>query len=173
MGGGFVFWEGGFAKRGVRTNPPYPPGNGLGLPTCRKLKLVTLNYAVSEDHPPLKSKEDVLRMYQDCFECIGKFRETFHITLDPTVTPVVHATKRCPIHIKDEVKNEINQMVDLGVIEKVDDPTDWLSSIVFSRKSNGKLHICLYHKHSDQASTLSDTYIRGNHPQVGWSSVIL
>ena len=24
-GGGFVFLEGGFAKRGVRTNPPNPP----------------------------------------------------------------------------------------------------------------------------------------------------
>ena len=82
-------------------------------------------------------------MYPDCFEGIGKFRETFHITLDPTVTPVVHAPRRCPIHTKDEVKNEINQMVDLGVIEKVDEPTDWVSSIVFSRKSNGKLRICL------------------------------
>ena len=73
----------------------------LVLPTCRKLKLVTLNCAVNEDHPPLKSKEDLLRMYPDCFEGIGKFCETFHITLHPTVTPVVHAPRRCPIHIKD------------------------------------------------------------------------
>ena len=29
------------------------------------------------------------------------------------------------------------------MIEKVDEPTDWVSSIVFSRKSNGKLRICL------------------------------
>ena len=86
-------------------------------PVILGLKLVTLNCAVNEDHPPLKSKEDLLRMYPDCFEGIGKFRETFHIT------PVIHAPRRCPIHIKDEVKNEINQMVDLGVIEKVDEPT--------------------------------------------------
>ena len=32
----------------------------LELPTCRKLKLVTLNCAVNDDHPPLKSKEDLL-----------------------------------------------------------------------------------------------------------------
>ena len=115
----------------------------LGLPTCRKLKLVTLNCAVSEDHPPLKYKEDLLRLYPDCFEGIGKFRETFHITLYPIVTPVVPAPRRCPIHIKDEAKNEINQMVDLGVIDKVDEPTYWVSSIVFSRKSNVKLRICL------------------------------
>ena len=29
-GGGFVFLEGGFAKRGVRTNPPNPPPPGHG-----------------------------------------------------------------------------------------------------------------------------------------------
>ena len=114
----------------------------LGLPSCRKLNLVTLNCAVSEHPPPLNSKED-LRLYPDCFKGIGKFRETFHITLDPAVTPVVHAPRRCPIHIKDDVRNEINQMVELGVIEKVEEPTDWVSSIVYSRKSNGKLRICL------------------------------
>ena len=27
-GGGFVIFGGGFAKRGVRTNPPNPPGYG-------------------------------------------------------------------------------------------------------------------------------------------------
>ena len=115
----------------------------LRLPSCRKLNLVTLNCAVSEHPPPLNSKEDLQRLYPDCFKGIGKFRETFHITLDPAVTPVVHAPRRCPIHIKDDVRNEINQMVELGVIEKVEVPTDWVSSIVYSRKSNGKLRICL------------------------------
>ena len=115
----------------------------LGLPSCRKLNLVTLNCAVSEHSPPLNSKEDLQRLYPDCFKGIGKFRETFHITLDPAVTPVVHAPRRCPILIKDDVRNEINQMVELGVIEKVEEPTDWVSSIVYSRKSNGKLRICL------------------------------
>ena len=74
----------------------------LGLPSCRKLNLVTLNCAVSEHPPPLNSKEDLQRLYPDCFKGIGKFRETFHITLDPAVTPVVHAPRRCPIHIKDD-----------------------------------------------------------------------
>ena len=115
----------------------------LGLSSCRKLNLVTLNCAVSEHPPPLNLKEDLQRLYPDCFKGIGKFRETFHITLDPAVTPVVHAPRRCPIHIKDDVRNEINQMVELGVIEKVEEPTDWLSTIVYSRKSNGKLRICL------------------------------
>ena len=59
----------------------------LGLLSCHKLNLVTLNCAVSEHLPPLNSKEYLQRQYPDCFKGIGKFRETFHITLNPAVTP--------------------------------------------------------------------------------------
>ena len=34
-------------------------------------------------------------------------------------------------------------MVSLGVIEKVDQPTDWMNSIVLIEKHNGDLRICL------------------------------
>ena len=34
-------------------------------------------------------------------------------------------------------------MVSLGVIEKVDQPTDWVNSIVIIEKHNGDLHICI------------------------------
>ena len=114
----------------------------LGLPSCHTLRLVTLNCAVREVDTQLNSKEDLQRQYPECFEGIGKFRETFRITLDPTVIPVVHAPRRCPIHIKDDVRNELQKMEQLGVIE-VEEPTDWVSSIVYTRKANGKLRICL------------------------------
>ena len=34
-------------------------------------------------------------------------------------------------------------MVDQGVITKVSEPTDWVSSLVYSRRSSGKIRICL------------------------------
>ena len=130
----------------------------LGLPSCCKLNFVTLNCAVSEHLPPLNSKEDHQRLYPYCLKGIGKFRETSHITLDPAVTPVVHAPRRCPIHIKDDVSIEINQMVELGVIEKVEEPTDWESSIVYSRKSTRKLRICLYPEDLNTAIKRTSTH---------------
>ena len=42
------------------------------------------------------------------------------------------------IHLKDEVKAQFDNMEELGVTEKVAMHTDWVSSLVFSRKSNGK-----------------------------------
>ncbi|XP_014679079.1 PREDICTED: RNA-directed DNA polymerase homolog [Priapulus caudatus] len=34
-------------------------------------------------------------------------------------------------------------MEQMGVITKVTEPTDWVSSLAFSRKSNGRLRVCL------------------------------
>ena len=31
----------------------------------------------------------------------------------------------------------------LGMITHVDEPTDWVSSITYVQKANGKLHLCL------------------------------
>ncbi|KAI0209393.1 hypothetical protein LSAT2_005911, partial [Lamellibrachia satsuma] len=79
--------------------------------------------------------------YPDRFEGIGNFSGEFHITVDNSVTPVIHAPRRCSIHLKDEVKDELDNMERLGVISKVTEPTDWVSSLVYSRKSNNKLRI--------------------------------
>ena len=59
------------------------------------------------------------------------------------MTPVVHAARRCSIHLHDEVKAELDSMEQLGVISKVTVPTDWVSSLVYRQKSNNKLRICL------------------------------
>ena len=42
-------------------------------------------------------------------------------------------------------------MISQGIIQKVDEPTDWISSIVYVRKSNGKLRLCLDPKDLNKA----------------------
>ena len=62
-----------------------------------------------------------------------KGNTTLSLTL--TVLAVVHAPRKYPIHIKDDTKNELDEMVDLGVIRPVTEPTDWVSSVAYSQKS--------------------------------------
>ena len=62
--------------------------------------------------------------------------------LDPDVQPVVHAPRRCPIHLHDELKREFDEMEVNEVITKVTEPAAWVSSIAISRKANGKLRVC-------------------------------
>ena len=40
-----------------------------------------------------------------------------------------------------------------GVIEKVTEPTDWVSSLVYARKQSGKLRICLDPRDLNKAIT--------------------
>ena len=122
----------------------------IGLPSCRELSLVVLNCEITKT-AQINTKDDLQRQYPDRFEGIGKFRGDFHITMDPTVTPVIPAERRCSIHLKDEVKAELDNMEELGVIERVTEPTDWVSSIVYSRKPSGKLRICLDPKDLNKA----------------------
>ena len=121
----------------------------LGLPSCRELRLVEMNCEVKETlyrpnpEARIASKSDLIDAYPDRFEGIGSFRGEFHITIDKSVPPIVHSPRRCIIHLTDEVKTALDKMEELGVITKVSAPTDWVSSIVYSRKSNNKLRICL------------------------------
>jgi len=126
----------------------------LGLPTALKLKLVTVNCAISKQPAEQVSKcdkESLLQEYPECFSGIGNFSGEYHIVVDPTHPPVVHAPRKCPIQLRDEVKVKLDNMESLGVIKKVDEPTDWVNSVVYSRKPNGKLRICLDPKDLNKA----------------------
>lgn len=49
-----------------------------------------------------------------------------------------------PIHIhqQKEVKEEIDKMIDLGVIQEAIGPTKWCSPMVIAMKESGKIRIC-------------------------------
>ena len=127
----------------------------LGLPTCRDLRLVTLNYSLTTaKQDPLGSteaKEELLCQYQDCFEGIGCFKGEFHITLDPAVPPVIHPPRRVPEALREPLKKELEALVQQGIITKVDEPTDWVNSLVCVTKNNGTLRLCLDPKDLNRA----------------------
>ena len=56
--------------------------------------------------------------------------------MDPTVQ---HAPSKLVVHLLDQVKEWIKQIEEMGVIEKVSDPNDWVSIIVVAERP-GKLH---------------------------------
>ena len=50
--------------------------------------------------------------------------DRFHITIKYDVTCVVHATRKYPVHLRQELKEELERMEELGVIDNVSQPTD-------------------------------------------------
>ena len=120
----------------------------LSYHTSLKMKLITTHFCITESSsagsdPAINSIEDLKKIYPKQFDGMGNFAGEYHIVLKPDAQPVVHAPRKCSIHIKEELKQELNTMEDQGVICKVLEPSDWVSSLVVTRKSSGKLRICL------------------------------
>ena len=102
----------------------------IGLPTSTDLKLLTLNLSIEENDPtprnstvskeqPIKDKQDLISQYPECFNGVGKFQGEYHIVLDPNVPAVVHPPRRMPISLKDDIKRELDEMVNSDIIAKI------------------------------------------------------
>ena len=85
------------------------------------------------------------------FDGIGCFEGEYHVTLDPTVPPVVHSPRRVPLTRREPLRDELQALIKLDIIAKVDRPTDWVNSCVCVTKPNGKIRLCLDPKDLNKA----------------------
>ena len=60
---------------------------------------------------------------------MGHLEKPYHIEVDATVTPVVNPSRTIPAALRDRVKTELEDKKKRGVIRKVEEPTDWVSSM--------------------------------------------
>ena len=93
--------------------------------------------------------KEVLQKYKQVFTGLGRLEKPYHIEVDPTVTPVVNPPRTVPAALRDRMKEELDDMGRRGVVRKVEEPTDWVNSIV--ENPNGSLQICLDPRHLDKA----------------------
>ena len=123
----------------------------LGLPACKKLAVVQVNYAVMSTQPNrsltgtaptqaaraakpptartpkpkcIKSTDVLNREFPDRFTRIGKFPGEYKMQLHPDAHPVIHTPRKCPIALHPKVKEHLAKMEALGVITCIDQPTD-------------------------------------------------
>ena len=124
------------------------------------MNLVTLNYSITTEQDKTSTqkpvgdpaaKTEILQQYQDCFNGIGCLKGEFHITLDPTVPPVVHPPQRVLEALREPLKKELDELEQQGIIARVDEPTDWVNFLVCVTKSNGALRLCLDPKDLNRA----------------------
>ena len=92
-------------------------------------------------HPSLpvivSQKEQIKALYSDFFEGIGCFPgKPYHINLDQSVTPVQTWCRPVPVHLKEAFKQEINKMLDAGILKPVEKATPWINSFVLVQGKN-------------------------------------
>lgn len=114
----------------------------LGLSACTKLNLVKRVFVVTS--PGTANDHDsLMEEYKDCFEGLGCLPGKHKIRVDESVSPVVHPCRKVPFALREKLKEELARMEKLEVIKKIDEPTEWVSSLVIVQKKTGALRICL------------------------------
>ena len=94
------------------------------------------------------SKEQILSNNPKIFEGIGRFPgPAYLIQLDPSVTPKQTPYCPIPVNLKKAFKQEIDKMLQAGVLKPVHEATPWINSFVLvegkDKSGNLKLRICL------------------------------
>ena len=108
----------------------------LGFPAITALGL--LKRVDSIDLDTLKST------YPRLCSGLGEVKRAYHIKLKPNAVPFSLKTpRRIPLPLVGKVKEELQRMEELGVISRVEEPTDWCAGmVVVPKKNSSRLRLC-------------------------------
>lgn len=102
----------------------------MGCPAVEALNLLSRIDIVS-------SSEKFVSLYSNLFCGLGNFGVEYHIMLKQEAKPfTMSAAKRVALPLLPNVKAELARMEKLGVISKVDTPTEWCAGIIVVPKPN-------------------------------------
>ena len=109
----------------------------LGRESCEQLGFVQRISTIGS--------QGILDEFPEVFQGLGCLPGKYHISFDPSVQPVVHPPRRIPHSKRDPLKKELDRMENVGIIEKVplNEPADWVSSLVCVDKPDGSIRVCL------------------------------
>ena len=98
----------------------------LSYETAINLGVIPAIRSISEGRYSL-----VYEQYKDFFNGLEKLKDRqikFHF--DENVIPIAQAQRHIPFHVRDRVEKELENLVKMDVIEKVEGLTSWISNLV-------------------------------------------
>ena len=126
----------------------------LGRHAVESLNLLTRVNSIAKGDYKAKVRTQVPKL----FIGLGRMKAEYTITLqeNPKLYEITVPRKVPPPLVK-ETKEEIQRMVQQGVISSIDEPTDWCAPMVVTPKANGKVRVCV------DLSVLNNFVQRENH----------
>ena len=125
----------------------------LGRPAIEALELAV------RVGPIEVGEKSPVEQFPKLFTGLGKLEGDYSIQLREDAKPfALSVPRQVAIPLKDRVKEELERMEQLGVIARVDQPTDWCAGMVVVPKQNGKVRICV------DLTKLNESVRRERHP---------
>ena len=90
------------------------------------------------------TRELLIKLYPAVFQDkIGCLQGKLALDLNENAIPVQTMARRVPIAMREPLQLELERLARLGIIEKIDEPTEWTSPMIVARKRDGKMRICI------------------------------
>ena len=87
----------------------------------------------------VSGEQDVRKQFPKVFQGLGVLGEEYRIKLRDDATPYsLHVPRNIPIPLRPKVKEELDRMERIGVISRVEKPTEWCAGMVIVPKKTGK-----------------------------------
>lgn len=140
----------------------------------KQLKAVSRFYVVENGPQPLLGKETAKQLGV-LLVGLPSQRETVHhmeacrsfpsirgvkirIPVDKSVQPVAQRLRRLPLPMLDKVDEKLNELLSKDIIEKVYEPSSWVSPMVIVVKDSGDIRLCI------DMRQLNRAILRETHP---------
>lgn len=136
----------------------------LGLKTCEQLGLIkrvqvidtdkVTAYGQNENTEVTTSRTkhtDWVREYKEVFEGIGRLSGKHKIRLKENAEPVIHPARKVPVALKKRLRDKLDSLIKEGIVRKIEEPTEWVNSLVIVEKPKGDLRLCIDPKDLNKA----------------------
>ena len=141
-----------YKNRTIQTTMEVVPDQGpplLGSIDCERLGLVKRVNTVGQAQKTLKA--EIQQKYPELFKGNGSLPGTHSFVLKDGSTGVIHAPRRVSFAKRPKLKDELDRQMKLGYLAKVNEPTDWVNSMVMTEKKNGDVRISIDPKYLNMA----------------------
>ena len=130
-----------YVVRGLTTNL-------LGLPA-----IVSLHLASRVDTTTVADYKSLIEeCFPKVFKGLGNLGDPYVIKLAQGAMPhAIYAPRTVALPMRPRVQEELDRMESMGVISRVEEPSQWCAGMVAIPKKNGKLCICVDLKHLNEA----------------------
>ena len=110
----------------------------LGRPAVEALGLAVRVGAIFD------GETNPVQLFPQMFQGLGKLEGEYEIKLKPDSKPfAISVPRRVAVPLMGKVRAELERMEQLGVIAKVEVPTEWCAGMVVVPKPDGNVRICV------------------------------
>lgn len=111
----------------------------LGRRAIDNLEILYINNISNDNQSTVNPKKEFPNLFRD----IGQFKEEVSIRLEENSKPFAQSVPRMvPIPRLSALKEELNRLQELDIIEAIHEPTDWVAPIVVVPKDDG-IRLCI------------------------------